>query len=158
MYEAPWELIREDTFTNETEADYTINSDTNGQSFELTDIYLEVWLTADTQEASAGSGGRIDTYYGDILYFTQYLGATSIAVGGYPKGSWLLIENANGAIIRQNTVYATMGTDRNNVAAPNRVDTNRSHVIFGNYIFNRIVIKAITGTGNYRLYGKRKWQ
>ena len=158
IYEAPWELIRGDTFTNETEADYTIDTDSNNSPFELTDVYLEVWIEAPTQQASVGSSGRVDFFYAGDNYFPQYLGTASVEVGGNSKGACVLITASKGAIIRENTSYQTMGTDRNALGTPSRVDTNRSLLIALNPTFYKIKILAVTGKMNYRLYGKRKWQ
>ena len=155
IYEAPWELIREDTVTNDTEADIEITVDGNGQSFELTDVYLEFWLTAETQEAT--STGRVEIYYSNSRNFTQYFGSTTVAIGENPRGACLLIENKKGAIIRQNTPFNIIGTDRKPISTPGRVDTNRSYMISGDYIFQKINIKSVKGTGHYRFLGKRKW-
>ena len=158
IYEAPWELIREDTFTNATEADHIITVDGNGEPFELTDVYIELWLPEQATEATVGKNGRIDYYYDASQYFTTYHGTKTQSANGYPNGTFALLKNDNGATLAVYANYNTMGTDRVTVAARGRTNGQKSLLIVGDYTFNKLHIYAITGTAQYRLYGKRKWQ
>ena len=158
IYEAPWELIREDTFTNATEADHIITVDGNGEPFELTDVYIELWLPEQATEATVGKNGRIDYYYDASQYFTTYHGTKTQSANSYPNGTFALLKNDNGATLAVYANYNTMGTDRVTVAARGRTNGQKSLLIVGDYTFNKLYIYAITGTAQYRLYGKRKWQ
>lgn len=157
IYEAPWELIRGDSFTNEAEADYTIDVDLNNSPFELTDIYIEVWLEATTNPASAGGNGVVQFYYDNANYLAQSFGSAAVQVGGNALGCWAIIKSSKGGIYRENSAYNTFGAIKNYITTPNGVNTNRSFFVALNTIFNKIVIKQITGKMSYRLYGKRKW-
>ena len=157
IYEAPWELIREDTFTNATEANHEITVDGNGNAFELTDVYLEFLLPEQSTEATVGSYGRIDSYYDSSRFFSSYHGAKTQAANGYSNGTFLYIKNDKGAVYRVNGNYNTMGTDRVATCVQGKVSENRSLLVIGNYVFVKFKILSVKGTGSYRLYGKRKW-
>ena len=88
IYEAPWELIREDTFTNATEADYKITVDDNGQTFELTDLIL--MFETPTQETASAKSGQVRLYMNN--------GSTAIR---HEPGGWTQAAsgNAHGIII-----------------------------------------------------------
>ena len=160
IYQAPWELIREDTFTNATEADYIISVDGNGDALELTDVVL---MFETPKQATASAKGQ----YGDISFF-----AGSTLITQIECGSWT--QDANGAahgieaIIRQegNLLIASSSAQATNANSANvrwrygaGFDNSTQSV---KWLQNRVAITSIsilkvTGTGHYRLYGKRKW-
>ena len=65
IYEAPWELIREDTFTNDSSANHTITVDGNGQAFELSDVILQFETPQQSTYSAMGSYGQIHFYVSD---------------------------------------------------------------------------------------------
>lgn len=160
IYEAPWELIREDTVTNATEADIVITVDGNGNAFELTDVLLQ--FETPTQETASAKGyyGITWFYYNSSEYVALESGAwTQAANASPPKGTVYLIENRNGMILGQSTTQAQGGNasawrSKYQAGFPLGVGV----AIPSNPIaFNKINIRSVTGTGHYKLYGKRKW-
>ena len=157
IYQAPWELIREDEFTNATEADHIISVDALGQAFELTDIYLQFWLPQQETDARVGNYGRIDYYYNNSQSFVSYHGAKTQTARGNENGTFALLRRDNGGTICTYGTYNTMGTDRVAICARGRTNENKSLLVIGEFTFIEIKIGAITGTGHYKLYGRRKW-
>lgn len=157
IYEAPWELIREETFTNETEANYKITVDANGEPFELTDIAFMLWLVPTTTDASIGSSGTVKFYFnsGSIA---AYFGEKTVTVGKNPQGASALIMQKDGLLFRQYTRLTTFGTDNNVIYTGNQVQTGNGWLQLRKLTFNEIEINSITGSAGYRLFGKRKWQ
>ena len=72
IYEAPWELIRRDTFTNATEADYEITVDANGQPFELTDVFL--MFETPVQETYSAKSGQVRLTIPQVPYAMNRVG------------------------------------------------------------------------------------
>ena len=68
----------------------------------------------------------------------------------------VLLENKNGAVLNIVTQNATQYSSVGVVARTNIVN-NDALMKIGTFTFNKIVIKKITGTAKYKLYGKRKW-
>lgn len=162
IYEAPWELIREDYFTNETEADHIITTDANGDAFELTDLIILFETPKQATVASKGYYGHIWCYAEDNNTYnasfecgswTQQANGSAYACGG-------IIEN-KGGISETTIITSAAGGQRTAVQKRLRyIGTNdqASAFIFPAITFKKINIKAVTGTGHYILYGKRKWQ
>ena len=78
------------------------------------------------------------------------------ASGASAKYGQVLLKNENGAVInivtQNNSQYALVNlTGRTNMIA------NDALIKIGTYSFKKTVIKKVTGTLNYRLYGRRKW-
>ena len=159
IYEAPWELIRNDTVTNETAAQTVISTDGNGEPFQLTDAKIVIWVDAQTPNPIIADYGRIWFMQGnDSIRCVYLINSPSITVTtkkiAYSsitrdkntlEVSYCEFEGvASHAIIRQ-----TASTDENAVNTPFGITTNT--------YFDKIKIGEITGTFSYRLYGKRKW-
>lgn len=157
IYEAPWELIREDTFTNATEADHIITVDANGQAFELTDIMLFFELPKQNVEASVSGAGAKHFYYGDA-YVTTYTGGITQNANDTARNTFMWVEQKNGAVqMRATNMYA-----QGNRVALNIVNTQSNQIepfqlAPTRLNFNKVVIIGVTGTGHYKLYGRRKW-
>lgn len=164
IYEAPWELIRSDTFTNETEANHEITVDQYGNAFELTDAILV--FTTPTQANISGKGdyGRIRFWYGTggssfkDAYFNQY---TQAADAEQRTGISKITQN--GGLLE---IVSRVNTGRTSVAASvlmgghildTSVISTPVQLVSPPLIFSKITITAVTGTAKYWLYGKRKW-
>lgn len=163
VYEAPWELIREDTFTNATDADHIITVDGNGEAFELTDVVMMFETPKQDTDASKGNNGSIFFYRGTGS--TQYYSVE--------PGSWTQAANATAhgffTIIRQEKNMLFVGATAATTNTNSGVFRYRYNVGFNEYvssgifmasdqrIISKINIKAVLGTGHYKLYGKRKW-
>ena len=166
IYEAPWELINEETFTNETEADYIITTDLNGNAFELTDAIL--LFETPTQETEAKCSCVVRYYfYGVNNYiatesysYTQSSNATATGfVSAFEQKQKML-----------HTWSIARATTSNNGGYMSRYGVNFgmplgrsgdriSYALLDEPIYcHQISILNVTGTGHYRLYGKRKWQ
>ena len=170
IYQAPWELIREDTFTNETEADHIITVDSNGQVFQLTDVvfffetpkqetyskkgaYGQVWFTL-----NGSDGTRVQTESGAWEQQANTSAHGLLAIGEQRDGMMFLSSTAQTTTTNSYSVrYRYMGFREpyqllNGGVFPLNIFTNSDAYI------TKIVIPSVTGTGHYRLYGKRKWQ
>lgn len=156
IYEAPWELIRENTVTNATEADIEITADGNGQAFELTDVYLQVWTPQQETQASIGDYGTVRFYYNDSNYITSQMGTWTQAASASDRFGQVLLTNENGAIKNIVTNNATKYSAVNLVGRTNVID-NDALMKIGTFSFTKSVIKKVTGTLKYKLYGRRKW-
>ena len=170
VYEAPWELIREDTFTNETEADHIIEADANGETLELTDVALLFSMPKQESESKwAGSGViamRIQTGTSARTLSLECNGFTQAANGSAHIASAHMRQTGNSIEVYR----AGSATESNSGGLGYRVtaglyglyDTATDRMFFSLtrqivYV-DRLTIKSVTGTGHYKLYGKRKWQ
>lgn len=159
VYEAPWELIREDTVTNATKANIDITVDNNGQPFELTDLRLMITFPSQETEVKVESYGRVKCYYGTNAYDILYIGAMTQAAGSSASGTRVWIEQHNGMIERYYTTISSSGNSlsvmTNNAIAPGDI----SHWRLVNTIisYTKVSIEAVTGTCKYYLFGKRRW-
>lgn len=159
IYEAPWELIRNDTGTNATSANIEIAVDGNGQAFELTDI--RVLFTTPTQETDAivGNYGRIRCLIsGSNLSDNLYIGAYSQTAQANGKVAAVQIIQQNGMIERTNWTNITDNADRAPTSTLKIPSSSSSIWEFASRTYNKIEIQAVTGTWKYWLYGRRKWQ
>ena len=84
---AQWELIREDSQTNPTEADITIDVDGNGQPFELTDVRLLFWTPVQDVASGKGDYGRVFLYDKD-----------NVQRNGFYWNAWTQAANASARI------------------------------------------------------------
>lgn len=160
IYEAPWELIREDTFTNAEEADYYITIDGNGNAFELTDLVLLFETPKQATASGKGGSGRTTYYNGDTVLFSQYGATWTQAANADPRSLSVEIINHGGLYTitaRGNTVKSASGTL---VQSYGEGFTGNLQSVFmsNTFIVTKINITSVTGTGHYKLYGKRKWQ
>lgn len=159
VYEAPWELIKEGTFTNETVADYIINTDSNNQPFELTDVRVVFTLPTQESESSKGDYGKI-VLTGSLINSTIYLGAWAQAAGGSARGGYGIVEQHKNLLEVWQIRNTTEGSDGNLSAQyrPSGTTTRYFRVLTGENIFTAITITAVKGTGEYIIYGRRKWR
>ena len=159
IYEAPWEVIRSDTFTNATAASYEITADNNGNPFELTDILFVLLTPQQETEATLGSSGRVYVYYNASAYETAYFSSYTQATNASPRCSSVKIEQKNGLREVMYLTNNTTGGDPYTKIHSNSVpqsDTN-GWIIGQKRVYTKIVIAEIKGTAKYALYGKRKW-
>ena len=160
IYEAPWELIREDEVTNATEADIEIAVDGNGQPFELTDIRLAFQTPSQSNQCSVGDYGRVYITYGGSNNDIVYLGAYTQSAGAGAKTGFFSIEQQGGMI--QRMVAQTSGNNSNiQLLGRNNYDFSSSvhNAVWEQAVktYTKITIKAVTGTAKYKIYGRRKW-
>lgn len=161
IYEAPWELIREDTFTNETEADCIITADSNGQAFELTDVVLMFETPKqDTISSKADGDGALVFYNGDSIVLSSYNGTWSQAANATANGIWTMIEKKGRLVFL--TVRIKSGSTSSTAlyqAYKEGFNGTTQHILDDeNFKITKINIPKVTGTGHYKLYGKRKWR
>ena len=154
-----WELIREDSKTNATEADITIDVDGNGQPFELTDVRLLFWTPV--QDVASGKGD-----YGRVFLYD----ANNVQKNGFYWNAWTQAANAaariamgeiiqEGGMVETTFTKNTQDTGDTQLYATLRIGQNdpRFWVMPTTpHVYTKIVIKKVTGKGAYRLYGKRK--
>lgn len=154
-----WELIREDSQTNETEADITIDVDGNGQPFELTDVRLLFWTPVQDVASGKGDYGRVFLYDKD-----------NVQRNGFYWNAWTQAANASariamGEIIQEGgmieTTFTKNTTDTGDTQIYATLRIGQSDPRFWMmpaqpHVYTKIVIKKVTGKGAYRLYGKRK--
>lgn len=171
IYEAPWELIREDTVTNETEADIEIAVDGNGQPFELTDIML--MFCTPVQETAAAKSGQVQISLNNISYRQIRLepGSWTQAANTPSHGFYTVVKQHNGLVETYHTYQTVTGNPQTlrfeyfgtfDKAANQRTNgTFLVKEVYGNDVekayITSINLKSVTGTGYYKLYGKRKW-
>ena len=164
IYQAPWELIRDDTFTNETEADHFVTVDGNGLPFELTDIIVLFETPTQNTDAAKGKYGQIHIYrYGqsNSPYIQLECGAWTQTAGASPKGCMAVVEQKDGLLFSQ-SVSTTVASNRAamNYRYSQGFATASNGIFMPGFIviFNKVGIPSVTGTGRYKIYGKRKWQ
>lgn len=161
IYEAPWELIDERTFTNETEADYIITTDMYGEPFELTDLIILFETPKQAIRATKGYYGHIWCYYGDGN--SRYM---SLECGAWGQNAYEafhacggMIEN-KGGLMMSTIIQSSTGGNKTSVCQQIitgfPIDAAMSFIP-SSLTFTKINIRAVTGTGHYKLYGKRKW-
>ena len=158
IYEAQWELIREETVTNATDANIEITVDGNGNSFELTDVRLMFCSPVQETQFVKGDYGKIKFGYGTGSDADScFIGAYTQAANASRKISYCEIEQKNGMIKKQYTQNATNGGNANIQTYVN--DVEQSYFIKPNSVryYNKVIITNVTGTAKYKLYGKRKW-
>lgn len=157
IYEAPWELIREDTFTNETEANIEITVDDNGQPFELTDIRIVIFLPTQNTQSSIGGYGRMRFYDGSD-YVLLYLGSYTQAAGGVARGAFGWAEYRNGMTIIGFSRMSESGNYVSNQFVNQFTKTSQSFPWqTKKFLFDKITIESVTGSCKCIVYGKRAW-
>lgn len=150
-----WELIREDTFTNGSEADYTISADGNNNSFELTDVHMLVWFPVQNNTAKYNDYSIYFNNGNDVAYRavvdtkTQESGATS-------NMAMASVEQNDGMSVISFMTWGTTGNG--NVVMRRTADTTLTYYPYplNSETITSITLKKVTGTLNYRIYGKRK--
>lgn len=159
IYQAQWELIREDTVTNATETNIEIVVDGNGNAFELTDAIVEFDLPKNSETASIGSYGTIQAFISNSLYLSIFMGAKTRAAGANAIIGYAIFRREKGMLISECVAMDSQGS-MGTVQRKNTTSYDRSspYYLDNNSTITKIVILSVTGTGHYRLYGKRKWQ
>ena len=160
IYESPWELIREDTVTNATAANIDIDVDGNGNPFELTDLRLIFSTPQQTTDASVGSPGRVRFYVGTVNYDIAYLEGYTQTANTQARTGIVSVEQTNGMI--QRTAIQSTGNNSNaQIRGRNQINVNDRNGIWelpqSPRIYSKVTIEAVTGTAQYKLYGRRKW-
>ena len=161
IYQAPWELIREDTVTNATEADINITVDGNGQAFELTDVIIVLIVPTHSEDTTIGDFGRVYLYNNATEIRRIYLLNSASKLVQANSTSQIAIGrllNNNGMMIVDLYMWTVQSNRANLQIVPNSElnGTSTPFAINANYI-NTIKIGRITGKLQYRLYGRRKW-
>ena len=163
IYEAPWELIREDTVTLATKGNIEVSVDSNGNSFELTDIYCTFGLPQQETEAKVEDYGRVKFYIGSTNTATGYLGAWTQAANASAKSGTVLLEQKKNTIQLSFTKGTGEGSEPSAQMANART-TGTSATVTGRLMFyneqqvyTKVVFEGITGIAKYKVYGKRKW-
>lgn len=159
IYEASWELIREDTFTNDTEADHYIEVDGNGDSFELTDIVI-LFEFPNVATAASKTDDRFFFYYSSSESVVTYGGNMSRNADGSAMGTWQIVEQKNGMVFSAGQYRAITYNAGNLQLRYHSTNPQGNGFFFPNspLTFTKVRIPAVTGTGHYKLYGKRKWR
>lgn len=163
VYQAPWELIRSDDMTNATEADIEITVDDDGNTFELTDIIVQMMIySKDNTASSMGDYGRVRYIYGtnSTEYDDTISGAISVAAGGSARGFYTYIEQ-QGPLLRKMMTMQAAGSNTGTLSnyTTNNFSSQLAPVtlIDSPRYYNKIIFKKITGSIKFKIYGKRKW-
>ena len=160
IYQAPWELIREDTVTNATKANIVVSADGDGNPFVLTDIRLLMSIPTHDAETSISdyavvglsSGGvskRSMSLCGNATYTAQANSAERAAYfqvtteHGMMKMEGMQWQNTGGKTNMQSPIYAA--------------DTKYYQFSLTDLEFDTVTISNVTGLLHYKLYGRRKW-
>ena len=159
IYEAPWELIREDTVTNATAANVDVTVDGNGNAFELTDVIVVFVLGSDDEAASYGNYGVSRYYYGSNTFDEVMSNAFSTNAGQY-KSFIAYIEQEKGLVKKTATIAAVNGGNGNLVNYATKlfsVSNTAIEVVSTKRTYNKVTFFSVQGKATYRIYGKRKW-
>lgn len=160
IYEAPWELIREETFTYAEENNHVITVDSNGSPFELTDIVMMFETPKQETAAAKNQYGQILYYYNNSSYYASEPGAWTQEANAAAKGYVTIIEQ-KGGLMRIQFSNVTTGSNRAAVNwryGANFVGPSQGVQYFEEPLsFVKVTIIKVVGTGHYKLYGKRKW-
>ena len=156
IYEAPWELIREDTATNATEADIIINADSNGQAFELSDVRLVLVSPQQDTAFSKADYGRVRSYYQTGAYDIIFIGAYTQAAGATAKVSYIAFEQSDGMLVK--SVMPSTSRGGMGPLQTYATEDGEGHFVLTDMprVYSKINITKVTGTLHYILYGKRK--
>ena len=159
IYEAPWELIRDDEFTFATESNLIIDVDDNGDSFELTDVRGIVWIPTQNNEAKCAAGyvglKNGNTSLKAIAIDTKTATANSTACCAY-----FMMEQKNGMMFHQSTGWhnkLVMGQVRMTLCYDSDNGSYQFTLISETPV-TELYIPKLTGTFKVRVYGKRKWR
>lgn len=164
IYEAPWELINEETFTNAETAHKEIATDSNDEAFELTEVMLLVELPKLDEDvaSSTGSYGTVYFYYNTTEYISLEGNTMARAVGDDAKGLWYQIEYKN-KLVKGACTSPTTSTNESPIRLRfitfngNNADKQMGIMLANDFSINKISIRSVTGNCHYKLYGRRKW-
>lgn len=156
IYEAPWELIREDTFVVLTAADIGVSVDRNGNTYELTDVAVVIVMPTQDAAFSKGDNGKIRFRFGSgsDQYKDIFTGgwARSAGESGYTASA--MLTQSNGLLCMQASQAVENSSTLTNVVAP----VSSIELLSSPIAVNHIEITAVTGSGKYYIYGKRRWK
>ena len=157
IYEAPFELIREDTFTNAVEANHEVTVDSNGNAFELTDVVL--FFELPKQDTASSVKGNFIFYDGNTKKAQGSYNNTTQQANANANGLYMAAENKNGLIyVWQKLVTATTNSGAVNMVYREDFPANTSAIfVDASFKVTKVLISQVTGTGHYKLYGRRKW-
>lgn len=152
-----WELINEGSATNETEANVDVNTDENGDPFELTDVRGVIWFPTQNVEAKFASGAVQFLSEGSIVA-SGAVDTKTVAANSTECGAYFMLEQKDGMMFHQTTGWhnkSVMGTVRmtlmeamNSVFYPFKLRDKTP--------INCIRFPRVTGTLVYQIFGKRK--
>ena len=158
IYEAPWELIAEGEVTNAEEANIDVAADTNGDSFELTDVRGILYIPTQNNAASF-AGGAVQLISDSGVVCGMAVDTKSVTANSTLCGAYFMMEQKDGMMFHQTTGWhnsSVMGQVRMTVT--NGKDSVYYPFKIKNKTFiNRIRFPRATGTFGYAIFGKRKW-
>lgn len=161
IYEAPWELIREDTVTNSTSQELIISVDDSGNSFQLTDAVVIAIIPTQNTDFTMSDYCRVYFRKGETNIRNGFLvnnqsktfsANSSIYVGfaTFMQEHGLLTLTYTEFAIKSTHAYPRITTTNS------EDDTNTPYGIKSTYI-DSIKISEFVGTLQYRILGRRKW-
>ena len=159
IYQAPWELIIEETFTNETSQTKSVTVDSNGQPIALTDAVL-LFETPKQNTESAKTSPIVIYYNNNAKNFVCYVTAWTQGANTVAHGCFIMVEKHDGLVIskaRQNTGSTSVGGSAQYFYQEGFTGSDQSILFDSDFTISKIEIRGVTGTGHYKLYGKRKW-
>lgn len=160
IYESPWELIREDTVTNATSANIEITVDNNGNTFQLTSAILLFETPKQATQAKKEGYGAYYFYYKNTQSSLAGIGGTwTQAANADANGCSVVVESKDDLVIVTCQSYGASGNFNNTRRGYKEGFTGQTQsiqVISGFYV-SSVSISSVTGTGHYKLFGKRKW-
>ena len=152
-----WELIREGTFTNATEADYTITQDGSGNTLDLTDLIIMFETPMQNTYSSKGAYGQIALYYTDNDSVVAECGAWTQEANTSAHSISAWVKSEDGMVF---IIGGASTTSSNNYALRIRYSEDfigsTGFKYYPGFSVKKIIITKVTGTGHYKLYGKRK--
>lgn len=165
IYEAPWELIREDTFTNADMANHVIDVDGNGQAFELTDAIMIFETPVQETYSEKANYGQLWFYYDAATskYWASESGAWTQAATTAAHGIMAILRQEKGNL--KSLAFTTVTTSSNRATINYRygsglLSSSTSQTLNlneGPFTITKVTIPGVQGTGHYKLIGKRKW-
>lgn len=156
IYQPPWELIKEVT-TTEDVTEVLINTDSSGQSFELTDMIVIF-------DAPASTTGNRDSFYTSIgVIKADGSGSATLSLPslGYVTATSVMLAKqevhaAPDMPIYNFSVVATSDGNTRNVEGMAKSSCARSIISY--LVYQSGVTKSLIPSGtNVKLYGRRKW-
>lgn len=150
IYDAPWELIIEDTFTNAELAEHVIDTDSNGDAFSLTDVVVQITVKKDVA-MEIDNYGKIEFYYDATHSKNLLIGVTSGTKTNDWYASAMILRNSN-SMMAFTSQYGESGNAR---AVQVRNDDTLLNSIQN---FKKIRLTSIKGSFTIKVYGKREWR
>ena len=159
IYEAPWELIREDTVTNAAEADIEITVDEYGEPFELTDAIVIFYTPVQETASGRGDYGRIRFFYDSSNSDNVWTNTYTQAANASENVSYGIITQENGMIFKRSMNKTSRSGSGSIIMYATDLDASVSGFpfILAKRTYSKINIRAVTGTAHYIIYGRRKW-